>query len=75
MKGMRISICKVFLFIHANNFTAHKILRHETSGFTYPLKEGVLWIFITFKNQVPLTSLNPQTLDLMASSLTIKQAR
>jgi hypothetical protein len=32
------------------SLTSRKILRHETSGFTSHPKEGVVRIFIAFKN-------------------------
>jgi hypothetical protein len=52
-------------------FTCHKILWHETSSFTSPLKEGMLWILTALKNPSPQPGLNPWTLGPMASMLTI----
>jgi hypothetical protein len=62
------------LFIFASDFF-RKILRHGASGFTYPPKEGVLWIFIDLKNPSPRQSLNPQTIDPVTSTLTITPPR
>jgi hypothetical protein len=55
--------------------TCHKILWHGTCGFTFHLKEGVLWIFITLKNPSPWPCLNPQTLGPVASTLTTTPLR
>jgi hypothetical protein len=52
------------------SLTCHKILWHGTSSFTSHPKEGVLWIFITFKNPSPWPGLNPSPLGLVASTLT-----
>jgi hypothetical protein len=39
------------IFIHARKVLLHAVnLRHGTDGFTSPLKEVVLRIFITFKD-------------------------
>jgi hypothetical protein len=43
-KGMMNLASRSFLFILANYFTCHIILRHGTSGFTSPPKEGMLLI-------------------------------
>jgi hypothetical protein len=50
-----IRACKWF-------FTYRKILRHGTSGFIFPPKEGVLRIFIVLKNSLPQPGFNPLTL-------------
>jgi hypothetical protein len=50
-------------------FTSRKILQHGASGFTSPLKEGVLLIFIALKKPLPQPGLNLQTLHQMASTL------
>jgi hypothetical protein len=44
------------------------MLQHGASGFTSPLKESVLWIFITLKNPSPQPELNPRTLGPVAST-------
>jgi len=49
--------------LHAAN------LRHGTDGFTSPLKEGVLRIFLPLKIQRLRPGLNPQTWVLKASTL------
>jgi hypothetical protein len=51
-------------FVHTSQviFTCRKILLHGASGFTYPLKEGMLGIFIILKNPSPQPHLNLQTL-------------
>jgi hypothetical protein len=55
--------------------TWREILRHGVSGFTSPLKEGVLSFFIALKNPTPRPGLNPRTLSPMASILTIAPIR
>jgi hypothetical protein len=40
------------------SLTFHKILQHGADGFTSPLKEAALWIFIALKNPLPLLGLN-----------------
>jgi hypothetical protein len=47
------------------------MLRHGTSGFTLPPKEGVLRIITVVKNLSLQPGLNPQTLDPVASTVTI----
>jgi hypothetical protein len=56
-------------------FTYREILRHGTSGFTYPRKEGVLRIFIVLQNPSPRPGLNPRILGPIASTLTITPLR
>jgi hypothetical protein len=46
--------------------TCRETLRLEAYGFTSPAKEGVLQIFIAFKNPMPRPGLNPRTLDPVA---------
>jgi hypothetical protein len=53
----------------------HKIIRHETSGFTFHLEEGVLRIFITLKNPLPWPGSNPRRLGTLASTLTTTPPR
>jgi hypothetical protein len=48
---------------------------HGTNGFTSPPKEGMLRIFIAFKNLFPRPSMNPLTLRVMASKLTTTPPR
>jgi hypothetical protein len=57
------------------SLTCHKILRHGTSGFTSHPKEGVLLIFIAFKNPSPRPCLNPRPLGPVASTLTTTPPR
>jgi hypothetical protein len=56
-------------------FTCRKILQHGASSFTTSAKEGMLRIFITFKNPSPWTGLNQRTLGPIASTLTITPPR
>jgi hypothetical protein len=42
--------------------TSHKIIRHVADGFSSPLKEGVLWIYITLKNPSLLARTEPANL-------------
>jgi hypothetical protein len=56
-------------------FTCCKILQHRATGFTSPQKKGMLQISIIFKNPLPRPSLNPRTLGLIASMLTITPLR
>jgi len=51
--------------LHAAN------LRHGNDGFTYPTKEGVLRIFSPLKIRRLRPGLNPRTLVLKASTLTL----
>jgi hypothetical protein len=44
-------------------------LRHGADGFTFPLKEGVQWIFIALENPSPWPGLSLRTLSLVASML------
>jgi hypothetical protein len=46
-------------FIFEVIFMCRKILRYAASDFTSPPKEGVLWIFITFKIPLHWLGLNP----------------
>jgi hypothetical protein len=57
------------------SLTCRKILRHGTSGFTSHSKEGVLRIFVTFKNPSPRPVLNPRSLGPVASTLTTTPSR
>jgi hypothetical protein len=50
-KRIRIWCCKVLFKLAKRFLTRCKILRHGASGFTSPLMEGVLRIFITLKVQ------------------------
>jgi hypothetical protein len=52
-----------------------KILWHGVSGFTSPLTEGVLQIFIALIHTLLRPGLNPRTLGPMASTLTITPPR
>jgi hypothetical protein len=64
---------ETFLF-HARKVLLHAVnLRHGTDGFTSPLKEVVLRIFITLKN--PRSGSNPRTLGPVASTLTTSPPR
>jgi hypothetical protein len=56
-------------------FKCHKILRHGADGFTSPVKEGVLQIFIALKNTSLGRGLNPRTLGPVASTLTVTPLR
>jgi hypothetical protein len=53
----------------------HAVKSYVLGPTTSPTKEVLLWIFITLKNPSPLPGLNPQTLDVMASTLTITPTR
>jgi hypothetical protein len=55
--------------------TCCKILWHRANGFTSPLKEGVLQIFITLTIHRPQPGLNLWNLSRMASTLTIMPPR
>jgi hypothetical protein len=67
LRSISVHTCKWF-------FTSRKILRHGAGSFTSP-KEGLLLIFITLKNPSSSLSLNPRTLGLMTSTLTITPPR
>jgi hypothetical protein len=56
-------------------FTYHKILQHAADGFTSPLKEEMLRIFIVLKNPLPWLGMNLWTLGPMTSMLTIVPPR
>jgi hypothetical protein len=56
-------------------FIYHKIVWHRANGFTSPMKEDMLWIFIAHKNPLPQPGLNPQTLGPVASTLTARPPR
>jgi hypothetical protein len=56
-------------------FTFRKIVQHGASSFTTSAKEGMLWIFIIFKNPSPWMGLNQRTLGPIASTLTITPPR
>jgi hypothetical protein len=73
-KGMRIWPCEVF-FAHTFKwfFICCKILRHG-SFISHP-KKGVLLNVIALKNPSLLSGLNPRTLGLVASTLTITRPR
>jgi hypothetical protein len=68
LQSTSVHICTLF-------FTCCKILWHGASGFTSPLKEGMLQIFITLKNPSPQLGLNMWTLGPMAGTLTITPLR
>jgi hypothetical protein len=55
--------CKWFLI-------GHKILHFGASGFTSPLKEGVLRILIVLKNILSRPGTNPRAMDPVASTIT-----
>jgi hypothetical protein len=63
-------IYEISLSYSYSSVTCHKILRRETSGFTSPAKEGVLWI-ICLKSPSPRLDLNPRTFDPITRTLTI----
>jgi hypothetical protein len=65
------------IFVHTSKwfFTCRKILRHEADGFASPPKDGVLRIFIAFKNASLRPGWNPRTLWRMADTLTIAPPR
>jgi hypothetical protein len=68
---MNLALRSIPVYTSQDIFTCSKISRHGTSGFTTPQKEGVLRIFIAFKNPLLLPGLNPRTLVPVASTLTI----
>jgi hypothetical protein len=55
--------------------TCRKVLRHGTSRFTFHPKEGVLRIFIAFKNLSPRLGLNQRPLGPVPSTLTTTPQR
>jgi hypothetical protein len=59
---MKIWPCEVLLFILASDFFHAKKSYNMASGFTSPLKEDVLQIFIASNNPLPVPNLNPLTL-------------
>jgi hypothetical protein len=70
-KGM-MNLALQSIFVHTFKwFIICRKFLHGASGFTYPLKEGVLQIFISLKNPLPRPGLNLQTLGQMANMLTI----
>jgi hypothetical protein len=72
MNGEVNEIAVRCILVHA--LTCRKIL-HGADGFTSPPKGGVLRILTALKNPSPQLGLNPQTLDPMASTLTITPPR
>jgi hypothetical protein len=67
---INLALRSIFVYTCKRYFTCRKILR-VASGGTSPLKEGALRIFIALKNPSPQLGLNPRTLGLTASTLTI----
>jgi hypothetical protein len=65
------------IFAHTRNsfFTCCKILRYRASGSTSTPKEVELRIFIALASSSPQPGLNPRTLALMASTITITPPR
>jgi hypothetical protein len=47
-----------YLKYFKGSLTCRKILRYETSGFTFHPKKDVLWIFIALTNPLPRPGLN-----------------
>jgi hypothetical protein len=75
-KGMmNLSLLSIFISTCNWFFTCRKTLQHGASGFTSPHMEGVLQIFIVLKIPSPWPGLNPRTLGLMTSTLTITPPR
>jgi hypothetical protein len=64
------------IFVHAakGSLTCRKIL-HGANGFTYPPKEGVLWIFIAVKSVSSSAGMNSRTFGPMVSTLAITPPR
>jgi hypothetical protein len=75
VKGVRFCLCEVYHSTCKWFFTCHKILWHWASGFTSPLKEGMLRIFVALKYPSPRLGLNPRTLGPVASTPTITPLR
>jgi hypothetical protein len=48
---MNLALWSIFVHALKGSLTCHKILQHEADSFTSPPKEGMLWIFVTLKNQ------------------------
>jgi hypothetical protein len=69
---MRPSKVRTILICHVmqGSSICRKILRHGADGFTPPLKEGMMQIFIALKNPSPWLGLNSRTLGPMTSMLT-----
>jgi hypothetical protein len=60
------------IFFHMCSDFLHTVKSYDMGpGFTSPLKEGMLRIFIILKNPSPRLGLNPRTLSPMANILTI----
>jgi hypothetical protein len=74
-KGIIIWCCDVFCSYLQGIFAARKNLRHRTDGFTFHPQEGVMQIYIALRNPSPWPGMNPRTLGLMASTLTIAPPR
>jgi hypothetical protein len=70
VKGM-MNMTLQSIFVHTSKwfFACLKILQHEVSGYTSPVKEGMLQIFISLKNPLPWLGLNPWTFGPVASTL------
>jgi hypothetical protein len=73
-EGVRILLIQYLRYLKGS-LTCHKILRHETSGFTSHPKESVLRTFIALKNPSPRPGLNPYPLGPVASTLTTTPPR
>jgi hypothetical protein len=74
-KGNEFKLRRIFVHTSKWYFTCRKILQHGASGFTSPLKKGLLRIVIVLKNPSPRPGLNTRTLGPMASTLTITPPR
>jgi hypothetical protein len=72
---MNLALQRIFVHTCKWYFTCRKISWNRVSGFTSPLKEGVLWTFIALKNPSRQPCLNLWTLGLVASMLTITPPR
>jgi hypothetical protein len=57
------------VLLHAAN------LRHGTDGFTSPLKEGVLKIFLPLKNPTALAGFEPMNLDTKGQHATPRPSK
>jgi hypothetical protein len=72
---INLALGTVFVLTGKGFLAYRKILRHGADGFTSPLKEGVLRIFIALKNPSPRPGLGLRTLRLIARTLTITPPR
>jgi hypothetical protein len=67
--------CEVFLFIFASYFAAKSYVMRPTTLLPPTLKEVVLRTFIAFENPWLRLGLNPRSLGIMASAVTIAPPR